>query len=182
MGLIVHENNASNTNHERYKLDDIATAANIGINTLRYHIKKMKKLFLNVPRDRFNRYLFNKDQRKLLLQVHDLKRKGHPYAEIFQLLSHNSTSRRDFIDCEESIREQCSTHPENLSARLEQLEQYKKTTNKINKVLCENNRQLTEIVAEQNAKIASLEERVALLIDLHTESLLKKGFRSADTD
>lgn len=182
MRLTVHENNVSNINHKRFKLDDIATEANIGINTLRYHIKKMKKLFLTVPRDRFNRYLFSNDQRKLLLQVHDLKTKGHPYVEIFQLLNHSSTSKRNFIECEESIREQCSTHPENFSSRLEQLEQYKKTTNKINKVLCENNRQLNEIVAEQNAKIESLEERVALLIDLHTENLLKKGFWSTDTD
>ena len=59
--------------------------------------------------------------------------------------------------------------------KLEQMEKHQKKLHEINKILIDANKQLDQIIAEQNAKIDSLEERVALLIDLHTENLLKRG-------
>lgn len=180
MRLLVTERNEYNNGDQRYKLDDIANGTGIGINSLRYHIKKLKKLFLTVPRDRYNRYLFNHDQRNLLLKVHELKSNGQSYIEIFNTLNHNTTPIGELIGGEEPSLEQCSNNSNNFMLRLERLEQHNKTTNKINKVLCENNKQLKEIIAEQNIKIDSLEERVALLIDLHTDNLLNKGLQPKD--
>ena len=55
------------------------------------------------------------------------------------------------------------------------MESHQKKLHEINKILIKTNKQLDTMITEQNVKIDSLEERVALLIDLHTESLLKRG-------
>lgn len=168
-----------NQSNNRYKLDEISEHHQIGINTLRYHIKKLQTLFLDVPRDRYNRYLFDEVQQSRLLSVHNLKKQGMSYEYIKDQFDANHTTPNRHAVTEQLISVTSSnSFDEDMNNRLEQLEKFKTTANKINKAMCENLKQLHKILKEQNAKIDSLEERVALLVELHTENLLKKGLIS----
>ena len=71
-----------NKKSKRLKLDQISEQFNVGINSLRYHIKKLKPLFLDVSRDRYNRFLFTPSQIDRLLFIHKLKGQGYPYKKI----------------------------------------------------------------------------------------------------
>ena len=186
------ENVESKTSAKRLKLDEISEQFGVRINSLRYHIKKLKPLFLDVSRDRYNRFLFTPLQIDLLLRVHRLKNQGYPYEKIKEQLLGNLEQLTEGSEqlTEEPEQLQNSLNSESQMNvifmptdsdkrgwlhKLEQMEKHQKKLHEINKILIDANKQLDQIIAEQNAKIDSLEERVALLIDLHTENLLKRG-------
>ena len=186
------ENIESKNITKRLKLDEVSEQFGIRINSLRYHIKKLKPLFLDVSRDRYNRFLFTPLQIDRLLLIHRLKNQGYPYekikeqlmgdpeqlAEGLEQLTEESEQFQNSFNSESRVNvRSITTDPDKRGwvYKLEQMEKHQKKLHEINKILIDANKQLDQIIAEQNSKIDSLEERVALLVDLHTESLLKRG-------
>ncbi len=195
----MRENIESKASAKRLKLDEVSEQFGVRINSLRYHIKKLKPLFLDVSRDRYNRFLFTPLQIDRLLLIHRLKNQGYPYEKIKEQLmrdaehltegpeqlnqeSEQLTERSEQL--RNSVNSKSHVDARSISAdpdkrgwvhKLDQMEKHQKKLHEINKILIETNKQLDKIIAEQNSKIDSLEERVALLIDLHTENLLKRG-------
>ncbi len=171
----------SKNSSKRLKLDQISEQFGIRVNSLRYHIKKLKSLFLDVSRDRYNRFLFTPVQVERLLRAHHLKNQGYPYEKIREQLIEASEQIQN--SCNSELSTQVKINPvsidddrRGLSHKLEQLENHHRKLHEINKILMKANKRLDLIITEQSTKIDSLEERVALLIDLHTENLLKRGF------
>lgn len=164
-------------NSKRLKLDEISEQFEVGINSLRYHIKKLKTLFLDVSRDRYNRFLFTPSQVDRLLFIHRLKGQGYPYEKIKEQFNTESEQNLNSLETEIPINviNSSSTIKRDWERKLEQMESHQKKLHEINKILIRTNKQLDTMITEQNVKIDSLEERVALLIDLHTESLMKRG-------
>ena len=173
----MHGEDESIDNDKRLKLDEISEHFEIGINSLRYHIKKLKPLFLDVSRDRYNRFLFTSPQVDRLLLVHRLKAQGYPYEKIKEQF--NTVGEQILNGLKSQISSEITeTSPklkQNWERQLEQMESHQERLHQINKILIKANKQFDDIITEQNIKINSLEERVALLVDLHTESLLKRG-------
>ena len=182
----------SKNSAKRLKLDEISEQFGVRINSLRYHIKKLKPLFLDVSRDRYNRFLFTPLQIDRLLRIHRLKNQGYPYEKIKEQLMGD---REQLIEGSEQLIEEPEQFQNSFNSeshmnvrsiptdsdkrgwllKLDQMEKHQKKLHEINRILIDANKQLDQIIAEQNVKIDSLEERVALLIDLHTENLLKRG-------
>ena len=164
-------------NSKRLKLDEISEQFEVGINSLRYHLKKLKPLFLDVSRDRYNRFLFTPSQVDRLIYIHQLKGQGYPYEKIREQFSTGSEQILNNLEIEMPINviNSSSKMKRDWERKLEQMESHQKKLHEINKILIKTNKQLDTMITEQNVKIDSLEERVALLIDLHTESLLKRG-------
>lgn len=173
----MHSKYESTDDIKRLKLDEISEQFEIGVNSLRYHLKKLKPLFLDVSRDRYNRFLFTPSQIDRLLQVHKLKGQGYPYEKISEHFNtqpeHNLNNPPSTIDYN-SINTSATMGRE-LELKIQQIENHHRKLHEINKILIKNNKHFDNIIKEQNAKIESLEERVALLVDLHTENLLKRG-------
>ena len=173
----MHSKHESTDDIKRLKLDEISEQFEIGVNSLRYHLKKLKPLFLDVSRDHYNRFLFTPSQIDRLLQVHKLKGQGYPYEKISEHFNtqpeHNLNNPPSTLDYN-SINASTTTGRD-LELKIQQIENHHRKLHEINKILIKNNKHFDNIIKEQNAKIESLEERVALLVDLHTENLLKRG-------
>jgi len=166
-----------NKNLKRMKLDEISEQFQVGINSLRYHIKKLKPLFLDVSRDRYNRFLFTSAQVDRLLHIHRLKNQGYPYEKIREQIS--TAPEQNNYDLEPRVPVEIINSSSKLERdwehKLLQMERHQKKLHEINKILIKTNKEFDTLITEQKVKIDSLEERVALLIDLHTENLLKRG-------
>ena len=164
-------------NLKRLKLDEISEQFEVGINSLRYHMKKLKSLFLDVSRDRYNRFLFTPSQVDRLLFIHKLKGQGYPYEKIREQFSTGFEQNLNSLEAEIPVNaiNSSSIMKRDWERKLEQMESHQKKLHEINKILIKTNKQLDTMITEQNVKIDSLEESVAVLIDLHTESLLKRG-------
>ena len=120
---------------------------------------------------------FTPSQIDRLLQVHKLKGQGYPYEKISEHFNtqpeHNLNNPPSTLDYN-SINASTTTGRD-LELKIQQIENHHRKLHEINKILIKNNKHFDNIIKEQNAKIESLEERVALLVDLHTENLLKRG-------
>jgi DNA-binding transcriptional MerR regulator len=166
-------------------LVDVARRTGIKINSLRYHIKKMPQYF-NLPRDRYNRFLFDENSIELLKFIHESKQTGKSYPQICKSLNSNSShsvSNGASLEPEpqnpSEISKAESTKIQSLEAKVRQILSHMEDIVKKNSYLHETNKILYEekLKVEQHLKqvdehLESLEQRVALLVDLQTKAIL----------
>ncbi len=147
---------------QSFTLLEISRRTGISLNSLRYHLKKVLPLFSNIKRDRFNRFRFVSNDIETLQDVHRLKQSGLTYAEIIVRLGASGSLQhlpRPEVDATQISQTQfeasaLKTAIGKLEARMADLES-----------------ESEKIVQAQNKKIESLEERVALLVDLQVKSI-----------
>lgn len=174
-----------------YTLGEVSKLSKISINSLRYHLKKTTSLFKNVKRDRYNRFLFVESDIRTFQSVHELKSNGVSYKEIVrkyietEFLEHSPKSSSsvlplsdnqeiilDAIDSIRTVAQEQTNYIQGLEDKL--LEESKKIgyLQKINKILYEKNQNFEKTLNSHQECINSLEERVSILVDLQTKSIL----------
>jgi len=199
-------------------LAEVSQTLKIKENSIRYHMRKLPEIFQHIPRDRYNRFLFVKNDLEIIKNVHLLKKRGLKYPEIREELLHveqrkpmiedqvHSLSATPLVS-EVSRNSQHSTnnlHSEQykqliqqqrtLQERLAKTQEKQDKLQKINELLYEKNIALSKEVEDlktelsnalqsirsieenhnsRQTEIDSLEERVALLVDIHTKMMLE---------
>jgi len=199
-------------------LAEVSQTLKIKENSIRYHMRKLPEIFQHIPRDRYNRFLFVKNDLEIIKNVHSLKKRGLKYPEIREELLHveqrkpmiedqvHSLSATPLVS-EVSRNSQHSTnnlHSEQykqliqqqrtLQERLAKTQEKQDKLQKINELLYEKNIALSKEVEDlktelsnalqsirsieenhnsRQTEIDSLEERVALLVDIHTKMMLE---------
>ncbi|PCJ21066.1 MAG: hypothetical protein COB02_00315 [Candidatus Cloacimonadota bacterium] len=174
-----------------YTLGEVSQLSKISINSLRYHLKQVSALFKNIKRDRYNRFLFVESDVRTFQHIHELKTQGITYKEIIrkyietEFLKHSPKSSQSvlslsddqeiILDSIDRIRTRIQEQTDMISS-LEQksVEESKKMgyLQKVNKILYERNQQFEKLLNTHQECIDSLEERVSILVDLQTKSIL----------
>jgi DNA-binding transcriptional MerR regulator len=174
-----------------YTLGEVSKLSNASVNSLRYHLKKAPHLFKNIKRDRYNRFLFVESDVRTFQSVHELKSQGISYKEIIrkyietEFLEHSpksthsvlplSDNQEIILDTIDSIRTRIKEQTNYISSLEDKLlEESKKIgyLQKINKILYEKNQNFEKSLNNHQECINSLEERVSILVDLQTKSIL----------
>ncbi|MCJ8347057.1 MerR family transcriptional regulator [bacterium] len=174
-----------------YTLGDVSKLSKISVNSLRYHLKQVPALFKNIKRDRYNRFLFVESDVRTFQSVQELKTQGISYKEILrkyietEFLEHSPKSTNSvllmsdhqevILDSLDTIRtkiQEQTNHILSLEDKL--LEESKKIgyLQKVNKILYEKNQHFEKTLIQQQSCLDSLEERVSILVDLQTKSIL----------
>lgn len=216
------EHNVSNTEGGRQDyvllLAEVSQALKIKENSIRYHMRKLPEVFQHIPRDRYNRFLFVKNDLIIIQNVHSLKKRGLKYPEIREKLLQREQNTPQLenislnLDAEspvpEEVRkpnpstnkvfgeqyEQLVQQQKILQDRVSSMQEKQDKLQKINELLYEKNialskevedlrtelssamqsiRSIEEAHNSRQMEIDSLEERVALLVDIHTKMMLE---------
>lgn len=206
-----------NLNHVML-LAEVSQTLKIKENSIRYHMRKLPEVFQHIPRDRYNRFLFVRNNMEIIKIVHSLKKRGLKYPEIREELLHMkqrntktedktqnlNTSPLAFEVSQNSQYNTNNSHGEQyeqliqqqmtLQERLSKTQEKQDKLQKINELLYEKNIALSKEVEDlktelssalqsirsieenhdsRQTEIDSLEERVALLVDIHTKMMLE---------
>lgn len=147
-------------NQELYTLSELVRLTGIGQNTLRYHLKKLNRFF-QLPRDRYNRFLFTAEDVQRIQQIDQLKQQGLDYLEISM----------ELLEVEGYTNEKIS--PKNtIKDKNKQKQQKNVYPLPENDVSCTGCLKLEKKINELQEKIDSLEQRVSLLIEFQTKFMI----------
>ncbi|MBT3783885.1 MerR family transcriptional regulator [bacterium] len=131
-----------------HTLLEVSKITGIKLNALRYHLRKLEPLFEHLKRDRYNRFRLMSHDIQRLQQIHDMKNQGYDYAEIKIRLGGDSAN----LQTKDSTDTQSST-------RLHKMERALETQH--------------QSIQQLEQKMNSLEERLEMLVDMHTKLILE---------